>query len=273
MKFSIQTKLRLLLFVILLLGGALFGLFCWLIKMLQMWILLLFVAIFIYFILVEWLSEHSKSKPMKVFCNVISVPCICVFLIIELTKPFIAIIGTYLFVLVYGFGVPYLLLKSLNFLCNFGMLPETIGFIAIVVGSILCTNSYAVTKWIIRWSPIRNNGEHRYQIYIEKLAFYLIHPCNMVFMLYLVYFVLLSVTGYMQIQYGKSLISERYDSAILKAFLVFIAFTNMKTKAKTSDLDSQEIFKQIVKLFVRDDEEWLLQRFNGKKDSIQNEKE
>ena len=75
MKFSIQTKLRLLLFVILLLGGALFGLFCWLIKMLQMWILLLFVAIFIYFILVEWLSEHSKSKPMKFFlqCHICTV--------------------------------------------------------------------------------------------------------------------------------------------------------------------------------------------------------
>lgn len=214
-----------------------------------------------------WFSEHSKGKVMKVISNVISAPLVVVYLTVGIAQPFIIIIGTYIFVAVFGFGVPALILKGLSAIFSIELLPETIGFISITVGSILCANSYWLTKKIIRWSPLGNRDEHKYESYREKLAYYLIQPGNVVFMLYLVYFVLLAITGYMQIQYGGSLFPEGFDSAILKAFLVFIAFTNMKSKAQNSDLDSQEILKQTMGLFVRDDEDWLRRRFKSEKES------
>lgn len=54
---------------------------------------------------------------------------------------------------------------------------------------------------------------------------------------------------------------------ILKAFWVFIAFTNMKTKAQVTALDVQELFKQTKDLFIHDDDNCLKQRFRIKKDS------
>ncbi len=255
MKLSVNTKTRLLLLSIFLIGGVLCGLFCWMLFKLQLWTLLVIAIIAAWFAFSGWLSEHSKGKVMKVISNVISAPLVVVYMTIGLAQPFITIIGTYVFVALFGFGVPGLILKGLNAVFSLELLPETIGFIAIAVGSILCANSYWITQKIIRWSPLGNRDEHKYESYREKLAYYLIQPCNVVFMLYLVYFVLLVITGFMQIQYGGSLFSEGYDSAILKAFLVFIAFTNMKSKAQNSDLDSQVILKQTMGLFVRDDED------------------
>lgn len=266
MKLPERTKIGLLLFAVLLIGGALFGLFFWMFFKLQWWNLLVIVVFALWMAFSGWLCEHSKGKAMKVISSAVSVPLAIVFFLISFVQPFITIVGTYFFVAMFGFGVPALLLYGLNHALNLGLLPESIGFIAIAVGSILCSNSYGLTKMIVRWSPLRNNGEHRYEGFREKLAYYLIQPNNVVFLLYLVYFVLLAITGFMHIQYGKSLITEGYDAAILKAFLVFIAFTNMKTKAQNSDLDTQELLKQTLGLFVHDDEDWLKQRFKSQKE-------
>jgi hypothetical protein len=65
--------------------------------------------------------------------------------------------------------------------------------------------------------------------------------------------VFLSVTGYLQIQSGGYLVSQGFDAAVLKAFIVFIAFTNMRTKAKDAELDSKELLKQTLGLFVHDE--------------------
>ena len=268
MKLSVSAKTRLLLLLILLVGGVVFGLFCWLLFKLQWWTWLVMVVIFAAWLaFASWFSEHYKSKVMKVIKKVICAPLVVVYLAIGLAQPFITIIGTYFFVALFGFGVPASILIGLKDIFSLELLPETIGFLAIAVGSILCANSYRLTKKIIRWSPLGNRDEHKYESYREKLAYYLIQPCNVIFLLYLAYFFLLAIIGFMQIQYGGSLISEEYDAAILKAFLVFIAFTNMKTKAHSSDLDSQEILKQTMGLFVHDDEEWLRRRFRREKES------
>ena len=105
---------------------------------------------------------------------------------------------------------------------------------------------------MIHYSPLRDWGNHEYESYKERLAIYLIHPSNVIFLLYLTYFVYLGVSGFLQIEKGNYLVSEGFDAAILKAFLVFIAFTNMKAKAKIAEVDAKEVFKQTMGLFVHD---------------------
>ncbi len=72
------------------------------------------------------------------------------------------------------------------------------------------------------------------------------------FMLYLVYFVFLAISGYRQIQYGEYLISESFDGALLKAFLVYIAFTNMRAKASVAELDVKGLLQRTLLLFEHD---------------------
>ena len=166
--------------------------------------------------------------------------------------PFITIVGTYIFVFLYAFGLPALIAFGFSKIGWFDLKPETIVFLAIALGSILCSTFYQVSKLIVRKTPLRDWGEHRYESYREELAVYLIHPNNVIFLMYLIYFLLLGISGFIQIQKGTYLISEGMDIAVLKAFLVFIAYTNMRTKAKDTDVDVKELFKKTLLLFVQD---------------------
>ena len=74
----------------------------------------------------------------------------------------------------------------------------------------------------------------------------------MMFLLYLLYFVFLGISGYLQIEKDCYLITQGIDTAVLKAFLVFIAFTNMRVKAKDAELDVRELYQRTLKLFVHD---------------------
>lgn len=68
----------------------------------------------------------------------------------------------------------------------------------------------------------------------------------------MIYFIILSISGYIQVENSSYLISKEFDTAILKAFLVFIAFTNMRGKATDTKVDTKELYQQTRKLFVRE---------------------
>ena len=207
------------------------------------------LAFFLWMSFSNWLDKRGKSKVMRIVSRFVSMPVQIVFLLVALAQPFITIVGSYFFVALFAFGLPALILIGLTYSCNWGLLPETIAFIVLSGGAILCANSYRLTKWMIKRTPLRNIDNHKYEGYRERLAFYVIHPSNVIFLLYCLYFVFLLATGFIQIQNDGNLLPGGYDVAVLKAFLVFIAFTNMRTKAKVAELDSKMLLKQTMGLF------------------------
>ena len=62
----------------------------------------------------------------------------------------------------------------------------------------------------------------------------------------------LGVPGYRLIQYDGYLLSESIDAAIIKAFLVFIAYTNMRVKGKDTEIEAKELLQRICGLSVHD---------------------
>lgn len=78
------------------------------------------------------------------------------------------------------------------------------------------------------------------------------HPSNVVFVLFFLYLVFLAVSGFLQIQSDSYLVSKEYDAAVMKAFLVFIAFTNMRIKARDAEFDVKELLRKTLLLFVHD---------------------
>ena len=242
----------LLIAAVVIIGALPFVGFLWLANNFKWWYLWTIVGYFIVYYFTEWVYSKLPWKVLNVFRNVVSIPLAVLIMIAEITQPFITIVGTYFFLVAFVFGVPasffVLLVKG-------GVLDlrfSTIAFLVISFGSILCSHSYSISKFIIRHTPIRDWGNHTYESYREKLAFYLIHPSNIMFMLYLVYFVFLAISGYRQIQYGEYLISESFDGALLKAFLVYIAFTNMRAKASVAELDVRGLLQRTLLLFEHD---------------------
>ena len=252
LKLSDKSFLGLLLIVILVIGGLSFAGFVWLLENFKWWYLLVIVGYICVYSFTEWVYSKLPCNLLNVIRYVASFPLAVTYLLFEVGLPFVTIIGTYFFVVLFAFGVPALLLIGLGKMGIIVLRPETIAFIVFSLGSILCSNYHSMTKWIIRHSPLQDWGNHRYESYRQELADYLIHPSNIVYALYLVYYVFLAISGFVQIQNGGYFISEGGDAAVIKAFLVFIAFTNMRSKQKDAQLDVKELLRKTLLLFEHD---------------------
>ncbi len=251
-KMSDKTQLGVLIVIILAIGCLVFGLFCWMIYVLKWWSLVILIGFSMVWGALEWVARIMPNQKGRAIEKMVLYFRAIVYCLVSMAHPFITIVGTYFFVFIYAFAVPAIGLIAMKGICNWNILSETIVFLAISFGSILCSHSYSITKWLIHQTPLRNWGNHQYEYYREELAVYLIHPSNVIFLLYLMYFVFLGISGFLQIQSGDYLISEKYDTAIFKAFLVYIAFTNMRLKAKDAEIDAKELLKRTLQLFIHD---------------------
>lgn len=251
-KLSEKTRLGLLLATLLAVGGLVFvACSYFLIHFKWRYLLILFSYVGLY-CFVKWLAVRMVNRTIAVIKTVISIPFTLFYLFFHTITPFITIVGTYFVVGLFTFLFPAAVLFLFAYFGLFELKFRTIIFLVFTVGSILCTHFYGITKWMIRFSPLRDWGNHTYESYREQLAIYLIHPSNVMFLLYLLYFVFLGISGYLQIEKDRYLITQGIDAAILKAFLVFIAFTNMRVKAKDAELDIRELYHRTLKLFVHD---------------------
>lgn len=248
---SDKVKLWLLILAIVAVGGLVFAGGYWAVMRLRWWVLLPVGVYVVVYRIIKCLARLWPGKTMTKVERIVPAPILLVYVTVGLMLPFIDIVGTYLFVALYAFGVPGIILSGVSNLGWLELRPETIAFIVLALGSVFCS-TYAVTKRIIRFSPLKNWGNHEYEFYREQLAYYLVHPSNMVFLVYLIYFVFLALSGFRLIQCGGYLISEDFDVAILKAFLVYIAYTNMRVKAKEAEIDAKELLQGISGLFVKD---------------------
>ena len=248
MKLSDKARLRIILFFIFLSGGLPFALCFWLAIKLKWWALLLFFGYMGLCLIVEWIGKNVKSKAITLVFNVILLPQ----KLIRLSEPFMTFWGTFVFTTLCSFGILALVLWGLKYLGWLVLKKETILFLIIALGSILISN-YNVTKWILRHSPIKNWGNHAYESYRERMAVYLVHPSNIIFLFYLAYLLFLTISGYLQIQCDRFLFSEANDIAVLNAFLVYIAYTNMNSKAHDAELDVKELLKITIMLCIKDD--------------------
>lgn len=252
LKLSDNASMGLLIAAVVIIGALPFVGFLWLAINFKWWYLWAIVGYFIVYYFTEWIYSKLQWKVLNVFRYIVSIPLAVLIFMAEITQPFLTIVGTYFFLVAFVFGIPA---SILVLLVKGGVLDlrfSTIAFLVISFGSILCSHSYSMSKFIIRHTPIRDWGNHTYESYREKLAFYLIHPSNIMFLLYLVYFVYLAISGYRQIQYGEYLISESFDGTLLKAFLVYIAFTNMRAKASVAELDVKGLLQRTLLLFEHD---------------------
>lgn len=83
---------------------------------------------------------------------------------------------------------------------------------------------------------------------------YILDASNIKFLIYLVYFIFLALSGYMHLQNKASLISPDFDEAVLKAFLVFIAYSNVVRHYKDVQFDIRTFIVKIFKLMFTHDE-------------------
>lgn len=125
-----------------------------------------------------------------------------------------------------------------------------------------------IVQRIIKKSPFKNWENHKHEAYHEDLAVYISSSKNFNFIFSTLYAIFLATNAFCQLEYHSFLFSADIDNAILKSFLVFLAFTAMKQKSKNVDINTKDLLKKIIGLFSHDE-----QTSNNDKDCLFSTKE
>ena len=206
--------------------------------------LCLFTIYIITYLILQRIINYRKNKILIFIKDVLSIPFLLAFFI----NPIVIIFLSYLLLIVYSIIPPIIIVLSSIFLFSVNLSIETSIFIVFTLSSIIGTYGGKYIQWIIKRSPLRNWGNHKYEVFQEELALYVTHKSNIIFFIYFVYLLYLSISNFILIQYNEPLITVAIDNAVLKSFLVFLAFSNMINKSKEVDMKADSLLGKILRL-------------------------
>lgn len=212
------------------------------------------ISYILIFIAIKTINKKRKNIVLGKVVQLLSLPFIMFGLWIKLAQPAMVIIFSYLFLVMIVFFLPLILFQGLSLIGFISISIPTKIFLTFIIGSILSVHCPNIIKKLVKnYSPMRNWENHKYEAIQEELSLYVLHPSNICFFLYFIYCMILAISGYTQIQNHQPLITADIDSSILKAFLVFLAYTNMRGKSKEVELDSKELLTKMIKLITTHD--------------------
>ena len=203
-----------------------------------------FTVYIITYLILQEIINYKKNKILTIASNILSLPLSLFFLI----NPIVIIFFSYLLLIVYSTIAPMMIVLSLIFVFSVDLSIETSVFIVLALSSIIGAYGEKFIQWVIKKSPLRNWGNHKYEEFQEELALYVTHKSNIIFFIYFVYLLYLFVSNFILIQYNRPLISVDIDNAVLKSFLVFLAFSNMINKSKEVDMKAEALLGRMLRL-------------------------
>lgn len=153
-------------------------------------------------------------------------------------------------IVLFPYSIIFVALKNLATVV--GISSQTVLFVSLTLGAIISGHySGPLFGWLSR--ALTANG-HKHEKYFKKLVEYVYKPTNIQFVVCFLYVVYLVVsTIYKFEKDGSGLIGNDMDLAVLESFLVFIAYSNMKSKRTAADFRFSEIFRIIIGMWTTHD--------------------
>lgn len=247
LKLSPESKLIAFILLILFISTFFVGLFVGAIFLWKKWVLVGMICLIILFTFRDYIS--TKIKALNLFFNILIQ---FVAFALKICHPAFVIYGAIFATLIYLVGIPLIVIKILAYCFELELNNSTQLFLILTFIEIICVHFPIITRYIIKQSPFNNWRNHKYEQYQEELAIYVVSPkiSNLIFSI--LYFLFLFVNAFKQLQLHSPLISENVDNAILKSFLVFLAFSAMKQKNNEADIKAEDILGKIGGLFLHD---------------------
>ncbi|MBR6438162.1 MAG: hypothetical protein IKS65_03130 [Bacteroidales bacterium] len=160
-------------------------------------------------------------------------------LLVALVLPASLLLFGLVFIVVVPFALMFGLLKLLSLVTTID--SNAILFIALTIGGIISAHYSKPMFWFISKTLTMNH--HRYEEHYKRMVEYVYQPANLQFVVYFLYIVYLVVSTIYTFQTcGQPLWGQEQDLAVLESFLVFIAFSNMRSKREMTKFKLSELF-------------------------------
>lgn len=248
---SDETKLRIMLFGLLFVSLSILIGLGWLLYIFGEKALIAFTCGMGVFVALSILRDLVKHRLISKVVDVLSIPLVVSALLIKLAQPIMTIGVAFV-------GVPcFISAISMMILIGIGQLGLMLDryamlFISLTLTAILCVHSRRLTQWMVKHSPIKDKGNHRYERFSEQLALYVTEPQNYNFIFSLLYVVFLSLSAFFNIEYGTDLVNKEVDLVFMKSFLVFLAFNTMMQRSRETSINTKDLLIKVLGLFEHD---------------------
>lgn len=171
-------------------------------------------------------------------------------LLLSLLIPAILLVIGLLVIVLLPFSVVYGLLKLVSGVV--AIKQQTVLFVSLSLGGIISAHySTPLFGWM---SKLLTRNGHRYELHFKRVIEYVYKPTNIQFVVFLLYVLFLFVSTIYRFQMdGKSMWENEMDLVVLESFLVFVAFSNMKTRREKTAFKFSELFKIIYAMWTTHD--------------------
>lgn len=195
---------------------------------------------------------NPKSAIGKTVHKVFAAPVIVLCYMLQTFKPTVGIIGAYLFGWIMS-AIPALCIYWIWCFISCGIKGEWFVFLLLSTTTILMSSHTELVKKILLkigvWKIWNKNDAQRPFVEIGK---YMLQPENVHFvcsLLYVLFLICLSVKSVLGL---GDLFSQEIDNAILKAFLVYVAYTTMMMRYKKTEVTVDGTLQEILKMYKLD---------------------
>lgn len=216
------------------------------------WIKIVWLILFGIFILSVIMSLFLRSYDGKkgiggTIYKISSSVVAGIWLFMQLIFPSLLLLIGFIFIILLPAAIVSGILTALSTIVNIS--SPTILFLSLSIGAI--TSAYYSKPLFGYLSKLLTANGHRYEKYFQEMVEYTYKPGNIQFAVNFIYVLFLAATTISQLQTaGEPIFGKDIDIAILKSFLVFIAFSNVKAKRDPADFRFSELFRMMYKMWT-----------------------
>jgi len=211
-----------------------------------------FVIYIIFFIVISAISKKHPTKIFIVIQMVLFVPLI----ILKFMRPYMAILLHSILYVFFSTILPCFFIILTDYFKVIDVSYENKIFLIFAFGSIISVqfNKFLI-KLIFNISlAIKKNSKNIDNLEIIRLTNYLFKPNNIRFFIYLMYLVFMLIYSIKYLD-NKSLFDlKSVDTAIMQAFLVFLAFDSLRINSKDISILPSVILRKVISILTFNDD-------------------
>ena len=250
---SLNTWLKLISFLIIVLGGIVFSVFSVLSHEVFAFVFVSFLAIVTIFVekYANSTSNDVQGSRRRMIFNVMSIPITFLHLLLTLAMPFISV------VIVGGVSVfsaivpPIVIVFLANMIIDVALNQATEIFIVLVLSSFIIVYCPSYIRCIIYRMPfvIYTEGK-KSKKRMADLIMYIYDARVVEFLLNVTYIIFVGIICIKKYQNLGNLFSEEIDDVISSAFLVFLSFECVRSSYKRIRLSAKSFFMKIMQILA-----------------------
>lgn len=243
-----EARVKILIMEVLVIGTAVFGGIVYLFSKWPIWSMVGTLALILFWTLMLKIPTPKNKKARKIYKLLYS-PWAVLTILFGISKPTVGIISAYLFAFAVSL-IPSLLIWVISAVIWGLPTPELCFFIAIATSTILLSNHTNLIKWALKkffvWHVWNENDSQKEFV---KIGEYVLQQGNVHFVVSLLYVVFLLLYSLQAIIKYDPILPPTLSDAILKAFLVYVAYSTMMKRYGEQEISAEGMAKEILAMY------------------------